>query len=98
MISYTTPTFVLTVPASVHIDQALDVYFTIEQEDVALTKHDLSITENVVSVYLSQEESGKFHKGKAKIQLNWVYVNGMRAATKQKTVDVEDNLLKEVIE
>ena len=97
MISYTTPTFIFTIPASAHVEQALDVYFSIEQNDVKLTKHNLDVVENVVSVYLRHEESGKFQKGKAKIQLNWVYVNGRRAAMKPKQIDVEDNLLREVI-
>jgi len=52
-----------------------------------------------VSVALSQQETLSFKSGvPAEIQLNWLYENGSRAATRVKTIDLSKNLLREVLE
>lgn len=98
MIAYTTPTFTLKVPNTVDLTAAQNVCFTMKQDPVAITKEHLEPEEHQVSVYLTQAESGTFKEGKAKIQLNWTYEGGGRGATKWKQINIEENLLKKVIE
>lgn len=100
MVQATTPTFVLTLPQTVDLSQAANVYFTVTQGANILTKTgaDLTIDENVVSVFLSQEETLAFSVGSIELQLNWTYQNGERACTNVKTVSVDKNLLKKVVQ
>lgn len=100
MVQATTPTFVLTLPQEVDLSQAENVYFTVSQGMNVLTKtgDSLTIDENVVSVFLSQTETLAFSVGSIELQLNWTYQNGERACTKIKTVEVDKNLLKKVVE
>ena len=102
MIQATTPTLTLTLPSSVNLENATNVVFTIEQDGLAVSK-DLSngviVDANVASVYLAQADTIDFLKDrKAKIQLNWTHPGGLRAATKIKEIDIDENLFKEVIE
>lgn len=101
MVQATTPTFVLTLPNTIDLSDAESVIFSIEQEYVSINKEvdSASISTNVVTVTLTQEETVNFdYQHEAKIQLNWVYDDGTRAATKVKTINVYENLLKDVIE
>lgn len=99
MVQATTPTFVLTLPQTVDLSQAANVYFTVSQGMNVLTKtgDSLTIDENVVSVFLSQAETLAFSVGSIELQLNWTYQNGERACTNVKTVTVDKNLLKKVV-
>lgn len=100
MIQYTTPTFILTLPETVDLSLAQNIYFTLTQgEDVEITKsgESLVVEGQNVSVFLSQEESGRFSKGKASLMLNWTYANGARACSTIVAVDVGRNLLDEVV-
>ncbi len=99
MVQATTPTFILTLPASVDLSEASSVVFSAAQEQHTIEKTgtDLTIDGLTVSVYLSQAETLQLHAGTLKIQLNWVYADGSRAATDVKTVRVTENLLKRVI-
>ncbi len=99
MIQYTTPTFVLTLPETVDLTLVQNLYFTLTQGKTELQKagDSLVVEGQTVSVYLSQEESGKFTNGKASLQLNWVYANGARACSTIVAVDVGRNLLDEVV-
>ena len=100
MVQATTPTFVLTLPQTVDLSQAANVYFTVSQGMKVLTKtgDSLTIDGNVVSVFLSQAETLAFAVGTLELQLNWTYPNGERACTKVKTVEVDMNLLKKVVQ
>lgn len=100
MVRATTPTFLLTLPKSVDLTLAKNVYFTAVQNPVAITKtgEDLTINENEVSVYFSQDETLKFSAGTVRIQLNWTYTNGERACSEIVNVKVTDNLLGMVVE
>lgn len=101
---YTTPTLTLTV-SGVDLSD-FDVYVTITQGDIELTKTDDDITvtydsdeeKSTVAVYLTQAETGAFESRKdAKTQVNWMTSEGVRGATKIKTVHIEGNLLPEVL-
>lgn len=99
MVQATTPTFILTLPNTIDLSQAESVYFSIEQDYFSIHKQVDSVSENIATVSLTQEETVNFdYRTDAKIQLNWVYSDGSRAATKTKTVSVDENLLKDVIE
>ena len=107
MINYTTPTIELTVEG---VDlTAQDIYVSVEQGAKELTKTgaDLTVeaetvgqvTNTNISFTLTQEESAAFQYGKqVSVQVNWISVSGVRAATEIKNIPVFKNLLAEVIE
>lgn len=99
MVQGTTPTFILTLPDTIDMAAISNMYFTLEQGEVKLTKKgdDLSIDGHDVLVFLSQEETLKFKTGRALLQLNWTYPEGVRACSNIVTVNVGLNLIKEVI-
>ena len=99
MVQATTPTFILTLPSDVDLSIANDVWFTMRQGCTCIQKHgeELDISANVVSVYLTQNDTLKLTKGNAYLQLNWVYDGGDRACSQIKSIPVTENLLKEVI-
>ena len=100
MVQATTPTFILTLPNTVDLSLANNVYFTITQGKTVITKSGeaLNIDENVVSVYMAQEETVLFAAGQCSLQLNWTYNNGERCCTNIVTVEVQKNLVNEVLE
>ena len=100
MVQATTPTFVLTLPNDIDLGEAAHVYFTLKQKNAEIVKEDsdLTIDGNEVSVYLSQAETVKLSVGSALLQLNWTYANGSRACSTIASVEVDENLLKEVVE
>lgn len=100
MVQATTPTFVLTLPQTVDLSEAENVYFTLRQGSVEISKtgDELTIDGQTVSVYLTQAETLGISVGQARLQLNWTYANGGRACTNIAHVAVTENLLKEVVE
>ena len=99
MVQYTTPTFILTLPNTVDLSEAESIYFSITQGKLEIVKTGESVVldGHTVSVYLSQEETGRFANTKANVQLNWKYANGARACSNIVAVDVGTNLLKAVV-
>ena len=100
MVQATTPTFILTLPSDVDLGEAAHVYFTLKQKNAEIVKEDtdLTIDGNEVSVYLTQAETIQLVSGAAQIQLNWTYANGSRACSNIVSVQVTENLLKEVVQ
>lgn len=100
MVQATTPTFILTLPDTVDLSQAANIYFSLRQKNVIIEKSndDLTVDGQTVSVYLSQAETLQLVSGAAQIQLNWTYANGSRACSNIVSVQVTENLLKEVVE
>ena len=100
MVQATTPTFVLTLPNTIDLSQAANVYFTLKQGAVEIKKtgDELTVSTNTVSVSLSQAETLGLTPGQARIQLNWTYADGKRACSNIAHVAVNENLLKEVVE
>ena len=99
----TTPTFTLTLPETVDLSTASNVYVTFKKNDVILTKtgEDLSIDRNTVSVFLTQEETLAFPDGQIRLQINWTYVEGntmKRACSEVANVYFQQNLKPEVLE
>lgn len=99
MVQATTPTFVLTLPETVDLTEPSHFYFTLRQGHVRIEKadSDLVIDGQNISVYLSQAETLTLTPGIVKLQLNWTYANGSRAASEIVSVNVSENLLKEVV-
>ena len=100
MTQATTPTFILTLPNSVDLSEAANVYFTLKQNNVEIEKNtrDLVIEGQTVSVFLSQLDTLQLTAGTAQMQLNWTYANGARACSNIVSVKVTENLLKAVVE
>lgn len=106
MIPYTTPSFVISIDGDIDLTEATDVYVTIVQRDLRVTKNgsDVAISEDgkTVSIWLTQEESSRFAVGTAQAQVNWVYVDAVdgeirRASTEPLTVQVGTQLYEQVI-
>ncbi len=106
MIIGTTPTFTLKLKRTSNVDltQANNVYATLKQGSILLTKtgQDINIVDaKTIQVSLTQEESLSFVIDKSiELQVNWTYNDAntvKRAATKVATVNLEKQLLKQVL-
>lgn len=100
MIQYTTPT-------NKHIVKGIDltgcdVWVSYEQGRVELDIKAADVAfdgeDTTVAVRFTQAQTAGFRPGEAKVQVNWVYPDGARDATRQKTVEVEPNLLNREVE
>lgn len=98
----TTPTYTFTLPESVDMTQATDVFVTFAKKDSTLlftkTGDDLEVAEHSVSVFLTQEETLAFPVGTVAVQLNWIYPPEKRACSNIIYIDAKRNLIDEVIE
>lgn len=103
MVKYTTPTFSLTLPETVDLTEATNIYATFTAAaglNITKTGGDLAVTAHQVDVFFSQEETAQFPTGSVRIQLNWTYQEGgiaKRACSEIATVNVTPNLLEEVV-
>lgn len=92
----TTPTLKIKVKG-IAITQLKTVYITIRQGQKELTKtnNDIEIEDgNVISVFLSQEDTLKFFGGHVDIQLRAVTCNGVAVASDIKRIPI-GRILKE---
>lgn len=99
-----TPTFTLTLPDTVDLTYATNVYVTFADKngDALLTKMtaELSIDVNEIEVYLTQEETLKFPDS-VSIQVNWTYNEGAvlkRACSEIVKTYFKHNLADEVLQ
>lgn len=100
MVRGTTPNITLTVgDSSIDLETADAVYVTITRGNVTVTKTgaDLDVSGNVVDVFLTEEESIDLSEGVAYIQVNWVFDDVKRAATKVAQFVIDKQLLMEEI-
>ena len=109
MIRGTTPNFTLTITDKqghpVDFSEAEHIYVAIRQGNnlITLSDDELTIDENVISCYLNQENSlALVENNKAKIQVNWTYIDGLdpetkRSATVVKEIMINEQLIKEVL-
>lgn len=104
MIRGTTPTLTLTVgPSSLDLTQADEVLVSFRrqgQTENTITKSgaDVSVSGNVVSCWLTEEESLAITEGSAGVQVNWLYTeNGVqkRAASQVAVINIGKQLLPE---
>lgn len=97
----TTPTFTCTVPNSVDLAAAENVYFTAAQDGrkIIKTGEALTIEAHSVSVYLTQRETLWMNSARpVELQLNWTYADGSRGMTNIVSVTVDRNLVPEILQ
>ena len=96
----TTPT--LTFPPGEDLTQAKNVYVTFLSGDREITKStvkdELTITEETVSVRLSQADTLAFAPGAMVVRINWTYEDGSRRCSDDALIHVRDNRPNEVLE
>ena len=97
---FTTPTLSLVVEG---VDiTGMDVYVTISQGSTELTVTNAPMEFDgegtAIALALTQEQTERFRVGEAKVQVNWVGGDGMRNATTIGRLQVDDNLLRRVVE
>lgn len=97
---FTTPTLTITVEG---VDlTAQEVMVTFQQRNRKLTVErpamELVDGDTVISVPLTQLQTGGFAEGSAEVQVNWLDGHGHRDATTIGAVQVERNLLAEVVD
>ena len=103
MVRGTTPTLTLTIGADVDLSQAVNVYVTIRQGSVSITKTGdfLKVSGNVIECWLTQKDSLRLNPDiTADLQVNWTYnsTDGIkRAATEPAKISITRQLLDEVI-
>lgn len=110
MVRGTTPTYILKLknkcdhddPIDLSIAEDVYVTFSNKQYQILLTKsgEDLSVVDNSIEVFLTQEETLSIPKGEFYIQVNWTYNdNGVRkrACSVIKEIPSRRNLINEVI-
>ena len=96
----TTPTFVLTLPSGWNLTLASTVVASFRcsgtQYDITVPAADITAT--TVTVRFTQEQTlaWKYHST-IKVQLNWLYSNGIRAASKVWCGQIDEQLLQEVM-
>ena len=98
---YTTPTFELTFTEDgLDLTNAESVFVTFNAPGFCLTKtgEDLTVAEKKISVFLSQEETGKMPEGPVRIQANWKNPDGKRMASTIAVAQVSAQLMQKVIE
>lgn len=102
MIRATTPTLKLTIrDTTIDLGDADEVYVAIKQGPtvIEITGDQLDIDGNVVECYMTQEQSLSLTAGMgAKVQINWTYGSGRRAATLVKEIHITEQLIGRVLE
>lgn len=97
MIQGTTPTIIIK-PKTLKLENCHSIHVTIGQGAYQLDKTDFEIVDNTIRVFLTQEESLKFHPGfPIHIQANGLTADGKRWGIRIIEIEVEENMLKEVI-
>lgn len=100
-----TPTFTFKAPDEVDLSLASKIWVTFstmdERELLTKSGSELTIVDNSVEVYLTQEETLKLPVGTIKVQLNWIYEEGnktKRACSNKLEIQIDSNLKREVLE
>ena len=96
-----TKTLILKIKPVSALQGVKSVIVSIAQSRAMIEKHtdDLTIDEDAgtISVYLHQEETARFTVGSAQVQVNLLYHDAERDTTVKGSVQVWDNLHKEVM-
>lgn len=96
---YETVTFPIQLSDPEALKNCDKVVVTISQKDVQVNIDDPSIDEETgrLSIWLSQNDTAKFKKGTATIQVNIYYLDKERDVTTTAKIQVLDNLYKKVM-
>ena len=75
-----------------------EVIVTVAQQNtvVNISNFEVDTDEGTITVHMSQQETGKFKKGRATLQVN-IYKNKRRKATGYGDITVLENLYKKVM-
>ncbi len=92
-----TPTITVTVPETVDLTEAANVYVSFKQGAKLLKPEGFTVAAHQVGIYLTQEDTLSFAVGAVEIQINWTYAGGQRGATKPVILSVSPNHLLEVL-
>lgn len=93
-----TPTIIVTVPDSIDLTEAGNVYVSFKQGGSVWKKTEgFTVAAHAVDIYLEQADTLAFAVGAVEVQINWTYANGQRGATKPVTLTVLPNHLLEVL-
>lgn len=94
-----TPTFILSLPFGWDLTLASKIVASFRCDGVQYDISDMEIVDaNTVAIWLTQEQTMAWPSySTLKIQLNWVYPNGVRASSNVWTGKVSEQLLPEVI-
>lgn len=99
-----TPTYTFKAPSTVDLSLASKVWVTFsttgEREILTKSGDEITIENNSAEVFLTQNETLKFPEGRVKVQLNWIYQDGLRtkrACSNKFFINVDDNLKNEVL-
>lgn len=94
-----TPTITVTVPNSVDLTEAANIYPSFKQGNrLFKITEGFTVAAHQVSISLTQEQTLAFRPGLAEVQVNWTYSTGQRGATKPKQINVSENHILEVLE
>lgn len=95
----TTPTLTLTLPEGTDFTDT-NVYVTLSDENkrnaLTITEDGLEIADNVISVWLSQEQTLNLPR-RVLVQVNWTYGDGQRACSNIVSFNTSRNLIDEVL-
>lgn len=98
---YTTPTLTFTFSdENLDLTLASEVIVTLEartRRQIEKTGSALTIQPKKITLDLSQQETAMLAVGDVKVMINWIFPNGKRGASKQKVIDISDNLHRKVM-
>lgn len=96
---FTTPTFLLTLDddeVDLRLADNVFVTFTSGMNEITKSGESLEVGEKTVSVFLEQEDTGKFQADHVFIQINWMIGNN-RCSSEIVCHPISDQLLRRVI-
>lgn len=98
---YETKPLVISFDPSNVLQDYKHIIVSIEQSGIIINKTeedmDIDTETGKITLNLSQEETGRFHKGEALVQVNIYYEFEERDVSKQGKIEIRDNLYKKVI-
>lgn len=99
---YTTPTMIFTFKEEdLDLTQATKIIATLESvktgKQIEKSKSDLTVEAKKITLELTQEETGAFLVEPVKVMINWTFANGKRGAMEEITIDISENLHREVM-
>ena len=83
------------------LEDVIEVIVSIKQNKALIEKKGdelgLDVANNIINFHLTQEDTSKFTPGTALLQVNLYYENTARDVSAQATIQVKDNLHKELM-
>lgn len=99
-----TPTFTFRGPQGLDMTLPKQIWVTFstpdEREIFTKTGDDVTAEDNTVQVFLTQNETLRLPTRNVKVQINWVYQDGLkekRASSNKFVISTENNLKNEVL-